>query len=80
MKLSDQIRERLRRLCVKATCRLEDLHQPVARGQAPSVTAQRYRAIARELRTAAKEFSGIANSIDRELVANTGRKKGSRQR
>jgi hypothetical protein len=57
--------ERLRRLCVQATCNLEDTHSPVMRGQAANASARRYRAIVCNLRAAAGEFKRVADAMER---------------
>jgi len=65
--ISDPARKHLRRLCVAAVCTLEDLHEPIMRGQAASASERRYRAIARELGAAAKTLSRIADAIECDL-------------
>jgi hypothetical protein len=78
--ISDPTRKRLRRLCVEAVCTLEDLHEPVMRGQGAPTSEQRYRAIARDLGAAAKTLSRIADAIQRDLnvAARKARKTSAR--
>jgi len=61
---SNDRRETLRKLCVRATELLEDLHEPVTRGQAAHASARRYRAIARGLRVTARDLASIAGKIE----------------
>ena len=65
--MSGKARERLHRHCVDAVCALEDLHEPVMRGQSVSASVRRYRAIVRGLRATAAKLCGVAALIERDL-------------
>ena len=67
MTIPNPTRERLRRLCVRAVCALEDSHGSVMHGQSKSASAWQYRAMISELHSTAGKLSRIAGAIEREL-------------
>lgn len=57
-------RNTLRKLCVRATELLEDMHEPVTRGQAADAPLRRYHVIARGLKQTANDLASIAGRIE----------------